>query len=224
MLKMKELLTGELAKLKAVIRFNNVHRLRDESVAEHTFYVTFYAMAVALWLELNTELRPNWRRLMMRCLVHDLDEGISGDFPRNFKYSSPELADMLGKAAEAACQTMLGDFMRPGILKDQLYHNWRCAKDRSTEGMILALADLLSVLSVTWLEAQLGNRLIIEQTRDLPGNLRAFALDAQHFLLTPLVQEAEALAKELYDGTTYCDSERAASDPRRPGTQCPADR
>lgn len=194
---LKALLTGPVSRLKVVQRFNNSHRHQPESVAEHCFFVAYYAMAIAQDLVQRGKVSDlNWQWLMVKALVHDLDEGLSGDFPRNFKYSNPRLVDILNEAAAYSFREMVEYAGHAGV-ENFLHQQWREAK-LENEGRIVAFADLLSCLSYVWHEVQLGNRMILVNARDLPENISKFRYDDANAFLSPLPYDALCLVQALY--------------------------
>lgn len=145
MLNLNEMLTGSTRQMSSVIRYSSIPHGRGENVAEHSFYVIFYALLIAKDLE-KEGYQIDYYRLLTSAIIHDLDEAVTGDIIRPVKYSSRELKVMLGKVAEAYCRhelRKLGDGEA-----EKLYDLWETAKDPATiEGQILQLCDLLSVVA-----------------------------------------------------------------------------
>lgn len=174
-LKMKELLCGKLTRIRNVIRFSNSTRIKDESVAEHSYFAAYYALILAKMLEASTGVKIDYGTLLTRVLLHDLDEAISGDFVRHFKYVDPELHKKLDEASgelmkkEAFTGIFTAKFVCEDEFKttDDLYMNWKSAKNDDAEGDIVAFADFLSVLSYVMNEIDCGNRRLISQLDDM---------------------------------------------------------
>ena len=219
MLNVRELVTGRSSMLKEVVRFNNAHRRKDESVAEHSFYVTFYALLFASHVERRDakNLFPIcYRTLFSRCLVHDLEESLSGDFPRNFKYSVLEVKEGLDRAAAIAFQQVIEPLFavsafhtgndeqerqKDWLERDELVTQWLHAKADDAEGRIVALADILSTIQYIWLEVQTGNHQILVDVSDLPGNVNEICEDSSNLSLfgSELLYDIRKLTGDLYE-------------------------
>lgn len=65
----------ELRTLSVVPRWSIVWILTNDSVANHSYFVTFYAREIAKLIDWSGDLGD----LMYRALVHDAEESISGD-------------------------------------------------------------------------------------------------------------------------------------------------
>lgn len=200
----RKMLTGELTRLRAAIRFNNCFRNHNESVAEHTNYVSLFGLLIAEALtcclphERPPLMQPiDWRKLSLALAIHDVEEGRSGDFPHDFKYSSIELSAMLSRAAAVAANQVVKDFAQDR-LADRVLFAWENAKDETIEGKIVGVADLLATLQYVWMEVQTGNRLILRQCADLPTNLYRMTNDPKFADLFFVLLPAHQLCQELY--------------------------
>lgn len=153
-LNLKELLIGDLNRLRYVQRYSTSMVMHRENVAEHSYYVGLYAYYLVRWVYTNTDEAPRTVDILTRAMFHDVDEARTGDFQRPFKYSNPELKEMMDRAAQHEAGIVISaplpdDSM---FLQDAL-NSWRCAKDKSIEGCIIALADFMAVVSYLWQEA-----------------------------------------------------------------------
>lgn len=70
--------------LQHVPRWGIIRTLRQQSVAEHSYYVALYATYIAKKLNLR-DLDCQW--VTQAALVHDFEEMVSGDIPTPFKKS-----------------------------------------------------------------------------------------------------------------------------------------
>lgn len=68
----------ELRDLAYVPRWGIVRTLRQQSTAEHSYYVTLYANDIAAFLGLPTDTQL---RIVKYALWHDMDELLTGDIP-----------------------------------------------------------------------------------------------------------------------------------------------
>lgn len=156
-LNLKSILLGDVSRLRYVWRFSTSRIVHPESVAEHSYYVALYSMFIADWIVENYEYRVMGKYrdlkvdkglLLTRALLHDLEESRSGDVPRNFKYSTPKLKEILGNASMIAFNQILRSVLpSPCKVVDDYQDAWVNAKDETIEGAVLEFADFLSCLS-----------------------------------------------------------------------------
>lgn len=142
-----------LGDMASVFRFSALPVHHRESVAEHTFYVSFFALVIARDCILRG-CEVNVTILLQRCITHDLDESLTGDIIRPFKHSSPELRDLIHESASAEMAEQYSDL--PG--GTNIFTAWSEAKADGVEGLILEFADVWSIYMYLRREALLGNR------------------------------------------------------------------
>lgn len=174
-LNVEKMLTGSLGRLRNIKRFSNSFRVSEESVAEHSFYTTFYAMLIAQDLARFTDgPRPNILMALQKAIVHDVEESHSGDFIRMFKHSCPDLKRAIDRAGEVFAGKVFSELSKGDALN--LAEYWRTAKNEKLSGRIVSLADFLSVLAYVGGECRRGNRAILEDSRDsLKEYMRKFS-------------------------------------------------
>lgn len=150
-MEVKEIFSTVNRRLTNIERYNNTPRIYKESVAEHSYFVSFYAM----YLSRYYKDKINVQRVLEMCLVHDIEESISGDVPQNTKNSFPKLNDALEEMNKTIADKILGD--------DKYFLNlWEEYRDHKTlESKIVYISDKLSVLFYTDDEIRLGNTFMI---------------------------------------------------------------
>lgn len=206
-LNIREMIDGGPARLRYVFRYSTSRVEHQESVAEHSWFVAFYCMMVAEWVNndpsANVEGGISLVRLLKRAILHDLEEARSGDFPRNFKHSTPELKAMLEVAAEHAFIQLMEPVWNtkvdgpPGNVVVRMLHHWTDSKDDTYEGRILEFADFLAVLGFMMQEgAHDGNRVIKQHVAEMHKYMAKFERPEFDFL-RPLVQQASELTREI---------------------------
>lgn len=193
-LSLRELLTGEPNRLRHVVRFGNCHKIQKESVAEHCFYTVFYAFMIGCWLRGNG-FSVDMGVLLAKATIHDMEEARSGDFPRPFKYSSPEIKAALDRASIFAFNQCMGKVVGLADL-DELRDVWEASKNGTIEGRIVALADYLSVVGYLWLEVQGSNLTMQQHVNDMAEYAKEFE-KAEYDPMRPLVNEAKVLVEEF---------------------------
>lgn len=206
-----EVLTGKTSNIRHVRRFSGSPVFHVESVAEHSFYTALYALLMAEDLcSQGYSDRVDFRQLMASVLVHDLEEGISGDFPRPFKYSSPELSEALQVASRTAFEQVIDSAVDPerkpkGGMSDYLIDAWVAAKKYRSpflNGPIIEVADYLSALSYIWQEVQLGNRTVLQHVSNLRRRIEYYK-DPNRFgevpaaIFKPYIQAMERVVNEI---------------------------
>lgn len=154
MINLTELLAGDTRQMSSVIRYSSIPHGRGENVAEHSFYVIFYALLIAKDM-MRDGYPVKTLDLLVAATIHDLDEAVTGDIIRTVKYSSEELRDKLGEVADLYCRHTL---RKLDVDAEELYDLWAHARDtRKIEGQILQLADMLSVVSYCIERIRSGN-------------------------------------------------------------------
>jgi 5'-deoxynucleotidase YfbR-like HD superfamily hydrolase len=149
--------TKKLYNLSYLIRYSNVPRIKDESVAEHSFYV-----AVEVF-KLYEEYNFNLERAVSMAVCHDFLESMVDDVSYSTKKQYPEI-----KAAVLNAELMevkeYPDFIRSLILE--------YIGEASIESMIVHLADSIQCLTYAKNEVSLGNSgYIVEVLEDLPSRI-----------------------------------------------------
>src|SRR5574344_1459429 len=80
--------------LSSIIRYNNRIRLADESVAEHTCFVSVFCLKIMAQLDLDHETE---RQVLILAALHDMAESQTSDIPHNVKANYPEMECILEK-------------------------------------------------------------------------------------------------------------------------------
>ena len=152
-----DLFTREDRELQFVPRWCIVRTLRQQSVAEHSYYVALWADRVARAVGITDS--ETLYKLGRKALVHDLATEIySGDIPATFKR---QLTKDLGRDLHG-----LGNFNNNPVSE---------AEDinvLSEHGVaILKVADLIEALVFLFEEQQLGNQALFNVVEDIKGQL-----------------------------------------------------
>jgi 5'-deoxynucleotidase YfbR-like HD superfamily hydrolase len=206
-LNIRELLDGRPSRLRYVFRYSTTRVQHPESVAEHSYFVVLYAMMIGRYIQLRDTRRQETTPIQMGVLlqkaaVHDLEEAVTGDFPREFKHSSDELKKMLTKAAsigfrQLAVAILDDDDPDYNMGAEKLIKLWETSKDDSLEGSIIEFVDFLSVLSYVMQEGATANNKII--TRHIDSMEKYFAVfeSSKYNFIRELVDQAGEMLEEL---------------------------
>lgn len=141
--------------LDKVVRFSNQMKIKDESVAEHSFHTAMYAMILAD-MEVAAGNKVDVEKLLRCCLLHDLEESMTGDILHGFKYSDPELLKNMKKMGEEFFKNIVGKL--PNDMPERYVELWRDAKGSDIEGRIVEAADRIEALLYSIEEYSLGNK------------------------------------------------------------------
>lgn len=182
MLNVTQLLAGKARLVAHVTRFAGTPVHRRETVAEHSYMTAQYTYFIGMHcLALGGAV--DMGRLLSRAIVHDLDEAVMVDLPRPIKYADKQLLERWTQLCHSVINEMGADL---GV---DFFTTWLYAKDKSLEGAIVALADLISVTAYAIEEIRFGNTFMrdvlqgniayLEKFLDMnpPAALRALTID-----------------------------------------------
>ena len=158
--------------LDKVIRFSAKGRINDQTVAEHIFHASLYAMIMAD-LEIQMGNKVDVEKLLRATLIHDLEESLTGDIIFDFKHSDEKVAQDIKDLGRNFFKDMASHL--PGNLSNKYADLWTNAKDENTiEGRIMHAADTFEALAYALEEQQIGNKnfdaiiaMLIKNLRDM---------------------------------------------------------
>lgn len=133
----------EVDVLRTLIRYQNCNRLVNESVAEHTFFVAAFV------LKLRDYFKFDLLTALKTALVHDFPETKISDVPHNIKSRNPELSSILAKIEKKVAEERLSE-EAASLIED-------FNELKTPEGLVCALADILSVILYAEDEVKCGN-------------------------------------------------------------------
>lgn len=191
-LNIEDMISGDVTRIRYVVRFPNCRRTHPESVAEHSYFTALFAMLIGRTLAVS---EATIGLILQKALIHDVEEAISADLPRPFKYSSPELKAAMDMAAGLAFKQATHNLIEneEGLKLEELWHN---AKGGGVAGKIVAFADFLSVLSYLVLEAETGNKTIKRHVKELEEYANKF-LDPEYGFLREYFNQAYEILKRI---------------------------
>lgn len=138
-----------------------------ENVAEHSYWVSLYAVMIHRFLSGDEDLIG---AITVHALTHDLAECITGDVVRTFKYSTPQLKNAIDEAEEKMLVSLPEDVQ-------ELYPLWeRMAGDRVPYvKAVIKAADFVSLFQYMNREVLRGNREIDQFVVRMKNDLRMMA-------------------------------------------------
>lgn len=125
-----------------IIRYNNRTRLQDESVAEHTCFVSIFCLKIMAQLNLSHEEE---RQILVLAALHDMAESRTSDIPHNVKANYPEMENILDRIERDYYKEVWEKYEKEVYEVDVLIYN------------VLKLADAYSVYQYCINERNLGN-------------------------------------------------------------------
>lgn len=128
--------------LKKIIRYNHRIRLQDESVAEHTCFVSLFCLKIMAQLNLTHEQE---RQVLILAALHDTCESRTSDIPHDVKANYPEMQKILDKIEQDYYKEQWETYFEDVYKPEPIVYN------------ILKLADAYSVYQWCLNEKTLGN-------------------------------------------------------------------
>ena len=139
------IVNDKLATMNSVHRQSTITTIKAENIAQHSFFVAYYALKIAKKLKLNDELKGE---ITIQALIHDIAESSSSDVPSNVKYQVPGLKQMLDKAEDFAINKYFPE------IKDEFTNLRKHEADGDIVGTVIKLADIIALiqfLKTNWL-------------------------------------------------------------------------
>jgi len=128
--------------LSKIIRYNNRNKLQNESVAEHSFFVTLFCLKIIKNLNLT---KDEINRILILSALHDTCESETSDIPHNVKKENPEINKFLEKMEQKYYMEYWKEYYPIIYESTELEH------------AILKLADTYSVYQYCLNEKDVGN-------------------------------------------------------------------
>lgn len=128
--------------LKKIIRYNHRSRLQDESVAEHTCFVSLFCLKIMAQLNLTCEQE---RQILVLAALHDTCESKTSDIPHDVKANYPEMQQILDRVEYDYYKENWSPYLKDVYEFEPIIHS------------ILKLADAYSVYQWCISEKELGN-------------------------------------------------------------------
>lgn len=136
--------------LSNIQRCATTRRIKNQSVAEHSFYVAIIALLIAEELKLELSIGT----LLQKAIFHDMEEAITGDIIYPLKHSSVQTNHFFNEA--------IGEYCRQ-VFKNHFpdFEQYRAIQKYSktgAEGEVIKLADAVELVLYCQEEVSSGNR------------------------------------------------------------------
>lgn len=134
-------------KLSNIIRYSQLHKIKNESVAEHSFYVTWFVNRLCTKYDIHDNIRL---MAIESALLHDIPEVITNDITYDVKQMIPDVSALLQPYEEE-------------VISEHSLRAHKVLFNPETDEELLAKklvkhADVLSVLQYCHNEEWLGNK------------------------------------------------------------------
>lgn len=133
---------NELYILRDLTRYNNTFKLKTESVAEHSYFVS------AIVLELHKYYKFDLTKALIMAITHDISETRVTDVPHNVKRAFPKI--------RAAIKIEEPEIFK-SIFPEHIELFEELERGESIESKIVSLADIISCVQYSNSEVKLGN-------------------------------------------------------------------
>lgn len=130
-------------RLRNLVRYQSAPRVSSETVAEHSYFVAAYVLKLHDYYDFNLE------KALSMAILHDYAEAFISDVPSPIKQQFPNIAIALEEAENK--------IITEHISKEFASYMDEFNDKLSAEGCMVALADILSVVSYAKYEIGLGN-------------------------------------------------------------------
>lgn len=190
----KFILNRGLAQIK---RYHSTPLHQNETVAEHTFYVTIIARALCGLIEENGT-KVNTLEVLDKALVHDMEEMYSGDILQPFKYADPELKRLVDKINDKLVDKAFEGL--PDKLAKHFKHIWSDYHEgKRIEDKIVKMADRLSLIAYCLEQIKLGNTFMIEILDNGIKLMEQFEFKWLEPILKDIKKERSSMKKNICD-------------------------
>lgn len=135
-----------LQRMSYMERYNNEIHIHSENVAEHSFYVAVYAMAICDVIGFNGELREI---VIEKALIHDIHETVISDIPHNIKANFKSLNEI--------CLNIENAYNKKNFEYLDKKYNMLDIGIQGIVDCVVELADVISVKQYSQREISLGN-------------------------------------------------------------------
>lgn len=194
---------SQITRTNEVYRYSGTYQVNQESLSEHITDVSIMSYLIGnKIISLGEDIDIGV--LLEKCLVHDLDEVVTGDVPRNTKYATIDVHNSMDIVANRAIESLANSTN----VGRRLIGTWRNSKV-GPEGIILKLSDMLCVARKAIIEVNLyGNKSFLRVVEEVDTHLNYLAnsdyqevfssADAIDYLKN-LVREAQMEIHHIYE-------------------------
>lgn len=146
-------------RMAQVRRYATLPVQREENILEHSYVVALISYLIA------KDCGADSGKAVQKALFHDMEEAVTGDICRDFKYLDTDFRNSLRKV-EPNVMFSIADRLPYASLFESVLKEWEDSKDESLEGLIVEAADSLAVFVYLYEEYRKGNKMLLEEVWD----------------------------------------------------------
>ena len=135
-----DLLKMKSTRMDEVIRYSGIHSTKPETLSQHIIEVQLISLKIAHLIEVVSNVVINKELLLSKALLHDLDEVVTGDFPRPIKYWNDEIRN----GVDSISRQVIHRMSELEFGSDYVERVWDLAK-LGKEGLVIKTVDLVVV-------------------------------------------------------------------------------
>lgn len=188
--------SGSVRRGSSVWRYSSIPVSQYENIIEHTGYVAIFGAMIGRKLGVSSDVLG---AVAMKALVHDLDECVTGDVVRTFKYSSPEFKTAVDEASKKMVATALDLEVRDLLVVAERIG--KATRKAQLVKDIVKAADFMSLYQYVRREAARHNFEMIPYYKRMIEDLDLMA-EANHSglggLYSTMKHEAMTVARECF--------------------------
>jgi len=170
--------SGDVRRLASVWRFSSIPIAVDENTAEHSYWVALYAAMIHRTAAPDGLFQGILGPILLKALVHDLAECVTGDVVRVFKYSTPELKQEVDRAENILMKKL------PNLVQDLVGEAEQPqGNDKAYISAVVKCADFLSLFQFMRREAMRGNSEIAPFYGRMITDLETMASDERELVV-----------------------------------------
>lgn len=144
---MKKLYDLNILKMSDLLRYNGRYKIKNESIAEHSFYVAYNVLNICHKYNLSDAIKM---KSLEYAIIHDIPELYTNDISYITKRDNPILSKVLEQIETDFVVNEMPEIKDAFLELQNSKH--------SIEHLVLKLADALSVLQFAEREMSLGNK------------------------------------------------------------------
>lgn len=139
-------------------RCNQLNRTKPYSVAEHSYFCAILALVLCDYENhINQEKKLDTVKVIIRSLLHDAPEILTGDILYPVKYFNERVRANLEKMELDLVDNSLFKGLNEAVTENYKEHVI-CAKDRTPEGRMMTAIDKIEIMLFALEEFEMGNR------------------------------------------------------------------
>lgn len=136
-------------------RYSSSRLCDPENLSTHVYEVEMIGLILINEIyKINPSEKIDVEKFLMKALLHDVDETILGDTPRPLKYASKGIHNEIGRVADTTASQIISDTFDYMNIRDEMYVKYFIESKSGKEGMLVKIADMLTVVKKVRLEVE----------------------------------------------------------------------